>query len=189
MANETERLITLVNDLLVLTRADAGALNLQLVCLDLAQLVDSRCKHFERSASLRQVTLRTVTGPQLPEQDSYLVLADPDRLAQVLDNLLDNAIRYSPPGGQVTATLTREAHQVACSVSDAGPGIPAEHLRYIFERFYRVNPARDRGYGGSGLGLSIVHSLVEAHGGRVTVSSVEGQGTTLTFWLPAADLG
>jgi signal transduction histidine kinase len=185
MARETERLIKLVNDLLVLTRADAGALNLQIVRVDLEQLARSRCEHFERAASLRQVRLLTVTKPQQAGQDSYSIFADSDRLAQVLDNLLDNAIRYSPRGGEVTVTLARDADQVVCGVTDTGPGIPAKHLPFIFERFYRVNQARGRGEGGSGLGLSIVHGLVLAHGGRTTARSVEGQGTTVTFWLPA----
>lgn len=187
MGCETERLITLVNDLLVLTRADAGALNLQLVRVDLGELARSRCEHFERAASLRQVSLRVVTGSQLPGYGSFAVKADPDRMAQVLDNLLDNAIRYAPPGSEVKVTLDRATDQVVCQVADAGPGIPASHLPFIFERFYRVNQARGRGDGGSGIGLSIVRSLVLAHGGRTAASSVEGLGTTVTFWLPAAE--
>jgi two-component system sensor histidine kinase BaeS len=111
MARETERLIKLVNDLLVLTRADAGALNLQISRVDLEQLARSRCAQFERAASLRQVSLRTVSDPQPAGQDSYSVLADPDRISQVFDNLLDNAIRYSPPGGEVTVILAREEDQ------------------------------------------------------------------------------
>jgi len=186
MARETERLISMVNDLLVLTRADAGALNLQFTLVDLGDLVRARCKYIERAAARNQVSLRTVTNSQPAGQDPYSVFADPDRIAQVLDNLLDNAIRYSPPGSEVTVTLTREADQVACRVADAGPGIPAKHLPFIFERFYRADQARGRGEGGSGLGLSIVRSLVLAHGGRTAASSIEGQGTTVTFWLPAA---
>ena len=187
MSRETERLIKLVNDLLVLTRADAGALNLQTVLLDLGELARSRCEHFERAASLCQVSLRTLTNSQPAGQDTYRVFADPDRIAQVLDNLLDNAIRYSPPGGEVTVTLAREAKEIACRVSDTGPGIPAKHLPFIFERFYRANQARGRSEGGSGLGLSIVHGLVLAHSGRTAASSIEGQGTTVTFWLPAPE--
>jgi heavy metal sensor kinase len=179
MSRETERLIRLVNDLLILTRADAGALNLQLRPVDLAELARSRCEHFALAATQRQVGLRVESGSQ-----SYMAMADPDRIAQVLDNLLDNALRYAPPTSQVTVTLAREAGQAVCRVSDQGPGIPAKHLPLIFERFYRVDPARGRAQGGSGLGLSIVRGLVLAHGGRVSASSVEGEGTTLTFWLP-----
>ncbi len=190
MSRETERLIRLVNDLLVLTRADAGALNLQLRPIDLGELARSRCEGFERAASQRQVRLRTIARPQPGGQDAgqpaLMVMADSDRMAQVLDNLLDNAVRYSPPGGEVVVTLAREADQVACQVIDSGPGIPAKHLPFIFDRFYRADPGRGRGQGGSGLGLSIVRSLVQSHGGHVTASSTEGQGTSVTFWLPAA---
>jgi signal transduction histidine kinase len=187
MSRETERLISLVNDLLVLTRADAGALNLQLQPLDLGELARARCEHLEMVASQRQVRLCPETGSQASGQGAYMVLADSDRITQVLDNLLDNAIRYSPPGGKVRVSLSREADQVACRVADAGPGIPAEHLPYIFERFYRADPARGRSQGGSGLGLAIVRSLVQAHGGHTAASSVAGEGTTVTFWLPAVE--
>ena len=186
MSRETERLIVLVNDLLVLTRADAGALNLQLRLVDLGELARSRCKALERVASQRQVCVRIVIDSSPVGQDTYKVLADADRLAQVLDNLLDNAIRYSPPGGEVRVTLAREGDQVACRVADTGSGIPARHLPFIFDRFYRADPARGRADGGSGLGLAIVRSLVLAHGGRTAASSIESQGTTVTFWLPAA---
>ena len=186
MARETERLIKLVNDLLVLTRADAGALNLQVVLVDLGELARSRCQHFERAAELRQVHLRIGVNSQSITNDTISISVDPDRIAQVLDNLLDNAIRYSPPGGEVIVTLKPEADQVACRVSDQGPGIPAEHLPFIFERFYRVNQARGRSEGGIGLGLSIARGLVVAHGGRIAAFSDEGKGTTITFWLPIA---
>ena len=142
MSRETERLIRLVNDLLVLTRADAGALNLQLCPIDLEELARSRCSHFEQAASQRQVRLRVGTNPQPAGGAAGLVLADADRIAQVLDNLLDNAIRYSPPGSEVTVTLTRKTDRMDCSVADAGPGIPAQHLPFIFERFYRADTAR-----------------------------------------------
>jgi signal transduction histidine kinase len=193
MSRETERLIRLVNDLLVLTRADASALNLQLCPIDLEELARLRCSYFENVASQRQVRLLVATSPQANDGGAGHVLADADRIARVLDNLLDNALRYAPPGSQVSVTITRKTDQVACSVADAGPGIPARHLPFIFERFYRADTARERetsavyrnGEGGSGLGLAIVRSLVQAHGGGVAASSIEGQGTTITFWLPA----
>jgi signal transduction histidine kinase len=187
MDHETERLIALVNDLLVLTRADAGALNLQLRPVDLVELARSRCEHMEQVASQRQVRLRILTSSLPDGQDACMVLADADRISQVLENLLDNAIRYSPSGGDVTVTLAREAGQVACRVADTGPGIAARHLPFIFDRFYRADPARGRVEGGSGLGLAIVRGLVQAHGGKTAASSVEGQGTTVTFWLPTAE--
>jgi signal transduction histidine kinase len=182
MNHETERLIRLVNDLLVLTRADAGALNLRLGPIDLAELARERCRHMQGTAEKRQVRLRVEVGVE----ESFMVTSDPDRTAQVLDNLLDNAIRYSPPGGVVTVSLAREGDDVVCQVADQGIGIPPQHLALIFERFYRVDRSRERGReGGSGLGLSIVRGLVQAQGGSVSAASVEGQGTTITFRLRA----
>jgi signal transduction histidine kinase len=180
MSTETDRLIRLVNDLLLLARADAGALNLQLHPVILNELACSRCGRMEQAASRRQVRLSVSSG------EESRVMGDADRLAQVLDNLLDNAIRYSPPGGEVKVSIEREGEQVACRVSDCGSGIPEQHLPFIFERFYRADTSRERGQGGSGLGLAIVRGFVAAHGGHVSASSLEGKGTDITFWLPAA---
>jgi signal transduction histidine kinase len=193
MSRETERLIRLVNDLLVLTRADAGVLNLQLNPLDLEDLARSRCDHLAKAASQRPVRLIVLTNrqPENPKtsqitgRSGFTIMADADRLAQVLDNLLDNAIRYSPVNGEVQVNVYREADQIACRVTDTGSGIPANHLPFIFERFYRADPSRGRGQGGTGLGLAIVRSLVQAHSGHVSADSIEGQGTSVTFWLPA----
>lgn len=182
MDRETERLIRLVNDLLVLTRADAGALNLRRETIDLAALARARCRALESLAAGRGVRLTVEGGEPL------LVNADADRLSQVLNNLLDNAIHYSPPGGDVRVSLAQAGDRVTCRVTDAGEGIPAEHLPHIFDRFYRVEAARQRtpeSPTGSGLGLAIARSLVEAHGGQVAAESAPGQGTTVTFWLPS----
>ncbi len=188
MERETERLIRLVNDLLVLTRADAGVLHLQPQPLDLAELARSRCTRLEQAAHRQSVCLEvTADVPPAGLSDcATWVNADPDRMAQVLDNLLDNALRYSPAGSVVRVNLTREGERVVCQVSDTGPGIAARHLPMIFERFYRADQARSRDKGGSGLGLAIVRGLVTAQGGEVSASSVVGQGTAIRFWLPAA---
>jgi heavy metal sensor kinase len=183
LASETERLIRLVNDLLILTRADYGALKLKLQPINLANLAQARLEHLAGLAAQREVVLR-IAGPA--EAAPACVFADTDRLAQVLDNLLDNALRHSPPGAEVTITLTSVAGEVACTVADSGSGIPAQYLPFIFERFYRADPARSRSLGNSGLGLAIARALVLAHGGRITADSVEGQGTTVTFSLPVA---
>jgi two-component system sensor histidine kinase BaeS len=180
MQRETGRLIRLVNDLLVLTRVDAGALKLNLQPLDLAELARSRCETLAPLSESRCVSL------QVEPCESAQVKADADRLAQILDNLLDNAIRHSSPGSTVSIRFERAGRELQCSVSDQGSGIPAAHLPFIFERFYRVDAARDRQAGGSGLGLAIVRALVQAQGGRVTAFSLEGQGTSITFWLPLA---
>ena len=179
MQRETHRLIRLVNDLLVLTRADAGGLDLKVWPLDLAELAAQRCVSLEPLATPHQVRLR------VQARNSATVLGDPDRLSQVLDNLLENAIRHAPQGSNVTVSVEREGSEIKCAVSDLGPGIPPKHLPLIFERFYRVERSRDRYSGGSGLGLAIVHSLVKAHGGRLSVDSIEGRGAKFTFWLKA----
>ncbi len=178
MQSETKRLIRLVNDLLVLTRADAGVLNLKIESIDLGELARARCERLFSLAEPRQVALNVEV------QEQAKVQGDTDRLIQVLDNLLDNAIRYAPESSTVTVNIQTDGNKVLCSVSDWGSGIPAEHLPFIFERFYRVDTSRKRHSGGAGLGLAIVHSLVTAQGGSVNAESVEGQGTTITFRLP-----
>lgn len=179
MQLETNRLIRLVNDLLVLTRAEAGVLNLNIESIDLVELTHTRCERLSTLAAPRRVVLH------VKAQDQVKVLGDADRLSQVLDNLLENAIRYAPQDSTVTVTVRREDNEILCAVSDRGSGIPAQHLPLIFERFYRVDTSRARHTGGSGLGLTIVRSLVSAQGGRITIDSIEGIGTTITFWLPA----
>ena len=110
---------------------------------------------------------------------------DPDAFRQVLANLYDNARRYTPPGGDITALAAPEGAGSRVSVRDAGSGILSEHLPRIFERFYRADPSRSRAGGGTGLGLAIVKHMVEAHGGRVWAESELGQGTTIHAWLPS----
>ena len=176
MMRETDRLIRMVNELLVLTRADAGSVQLNIQSLDLTELARMRCETLSVMASRQHVELH-VAG------DSYFVTADPDRISQVLNNLLDNAIRHSPVNSIVTVTVKSANDGVECSVTDSGVGIPARHLPFIFDRFYRVEASRDRLSGGTGLGLAIARALVTAHGGNISAQSVEGQGTTITFWL------
>jgi signal transduction histidine kinase len=179
MQHETNRLIRLVNDLLLLTRAEAGALNLKFENIDMVDLARSRCDILSTLAAPRRVVLH------VKAQDQARVKGDADRLSQVLDNLLENAIRHAPEGSTVSVNIQRDGNEILCAVTDRGSGIPAQHLPLIFERFYRVDSSRARQIGGSGLGLAIVHSLVLAHEGRITIDSVEGLGTTITFWLPA----
>jgi len=180
MQRETERLIRLVNDLLVLTRADAGTLNMEIQPLDLAELARARCSQLSGLAAHRQVQL-VVTGAA-----SAPVLGDVDRLSQVLDNLLDNAIRYSPQGSAVTVEIGSDNGEAQCAVCDCGAGIPEKHLPYIFERFYRADASRNRQSGGAGLGLAIVRALVLAQGGGISAESQPGKGTTIRFWLPTS---
>jgi signal transduction histidine kinase len=183
VAAETERLIRLVNDLLLLTRADAQALNLRLQPLDLQLLARTRAEVLASLATQRQVQLQVV-GPGDNGTPPPLVLADPDRVAQILDNLLENAIRHSQPGQVVTISLTPAGHEMQCAVADTGAGIPARHQPFIFERFYRADAARSRQSGNSGLGLAIARALVLAQHGQIIAQSQEGRGTTITFSLP-----
>jgi len=193
MQRETDRLIRLVNELLVLTRADAGSLQLNLQTLDLAELAKSRCDVFSGLAvrkgidfGVRELTREITTASRRTPN----VLADTDRLSQVIDNLLDNAIRHSPENSTITVSIKQAKDGVECSVSDQGSGIPSQHLPFIFERFYRVDAARSRNRkdGGTGLGLAIARALINAHGGRISAQSIEGEGTTITFWLPVDDV-
>jgi len=176
---ETDRLIRLVNDLLTLSRADAQALTLHRERFDLTDLAHSCADELAAHASAQNVSI-SVEGP------SARVYADADRIRQVLVNILDNAIRYSPPGETVTVSVTPLPGSVAVSVQDHGPGIPPEEQARVFERFYRADKSRARkGEGGAGLGLAIAQTLVEAHGGHITLESSPGQGTTVYFNLRA----
>ena len=180
MQRETDRLIRLVNELLVLTRADAGSLQLEIQSLDLGELARQRCDVLSNLAMQKGVHLRVVNEAK----GSIRVLVDPDRLSQIVDNLLDNAIRHSPQDSTIVISIKEENSGITCSVHDAGDGIPPEHLPFIFERFYRVDKSRDRNRGGTGLGLAITRALVRAQGGTITAESVVGKGTTITFCLP-----
>ena len=128
---------------------------------------------------------------RMGNEDQAQVVGDPDRLKQLLLNLVDNAIKYTPAGGEVKLSLERDTQWVRVSVADNGMGIPADDLPKIFDRFYRVDKARARddsngSIGGTGLGLAIVKWIAEAHGGRIEVKSEVGKGSTFTLWLPLA---
>jgi two-component system sensor histidine kinase BaeS len=177
---ETDRLIRLVRDLLLLSRADSQALNLQRQRVDLNQLAQATADQMRPQAEAAGLSLRAETAPA-----PLFAQVDADRIAQVLINLLDNAIKYSCPSGTVTVRLEGKAGQPLCvQVRDQGVGIPESELARIGQRFYRVDRARSRSEGGSGLGLAIARALVEAHGGRLQIESQEGQGTVVSFTLP-----
>jgi two-component system sensor histidine kinase BaeS len=132
-------------------------------------------------AGAKQLTLVAALPEELPP-----VLVDVARFSQILRNLLRNAIAHTPTGGTIEVGAAACGNEMFISVRDTGIGIQPEHLPYIFDRFYRADPARARATGGSGLGLAIVKQLVEAHGGRIDVASSTGAGTTFTFTLPLA---
>lgn len=176
--NETERMIRLVNALLQLSKMDSedyqltkewvDAIDFYNRIIDRFELTKDQNVHFER---------------RLPKKSIFIEI-DTDKLTQVLDNVISNALKYSPEGGKITFEMMVENQQLLFKVSDQGMGIPKDNLEKIFERFYRVDKARTRKLGGTGLGLAIAKEMVEAHGGRIWAESKEGKGTTITFRLP-----
>jgi len=184
MLAQSERLGRLVDQLLDLSRLESGDVPLEPEPVDLASLVSQVLSEIEVARPDRHVDLRDRMPADLPP-----VLADRERVHQVLFNLLDNAVRFTPSGGRVTVTASRHNGSVDVEVSDTGPGIAPEHLPRLFERFYRVDEARSRDDGGTGIGLAIARSVVEAHGGRIWAESAPGKGATFTFELPAAAEG
>jgi signal transduction histidine kinase len=179
---EADRLQRLVNDLQELSQVEAGAFKLDLQPLLLSDLLKTAKIRLDRQYAEKGVTLEINVPVDLPE-----IMADADRLSQVLFNLVGNALQYTPAGGQVTVAARRLGHEVLVSVQDTGIGIAAEHLPHLFNRFYRADRSRARVSGGSGIGLTIAKHLVETHGGRIWVESPgQGQGSTFTFTLPVA---
>jgi signal transduction histidine kinase len=176
--DETRLLSRLVDDLRELALADAGQLRLHLRPIDVGQVVRSTVDSLGPAADAAGVSLTAEVPRDLPG-----VRGDPDRVTQVLRNLLINAVRHTPAGGAITVMAGPATGAVEVAVSDTGEGIAAEALPHIFERFWRVDPARSRG-GGAGLGLSVAQSLVQAQGGRIWVESTPGQGSTFRFTLP-----
>jgi signal transduction histidine kinase len=179
MLQQSERLSRLVDELLELSRLESGDRPLELEPIRLAPIVERVVKEIEVARPDRDVEIRNEVPSDLPA-----VEADRERIHQVLFNLLDNAHRFTPPGGVVTVSAVRENGSCEVSVEDTGPGIPAEHLPLVFERFYRVDPSRSRDDGGTGIGLAIARSVVEAHGGRIWAESALGAGSTFRFVLP-----
>lgn len=178
---EQNRLLTrLVEDLRTLALADAGQLTLERTPTDFAGLVRRVMDRFTPTAAARQVGLRL----DLPAAPVPPILLDPLRVEQILGNLLSNALRYAPQGGQITLTLASNPDGVTLTVQDTGSGIPAEALPHLFERFYRADQARSRETGGTGLGLTIARQLAEAHGGTLTAANHPDGGAVFTLGIP-----
>ncbi len=177
IATEVDHLTRLVNQLLELTKAESGQLQLARVPTDLAELARVTLRRFEPRAAAKAITLDLHAAPDLP-----LASCDPDRIGQVLSNLLDNALKFTPEGGRITVELSHQADELVVRVQDTGPGIPSEELDRIFERFFKGDRARTSS--GSGLGLAIVKHLVQLHGGRVWAESPPGGGAVVSFTLP-----
>ena len=173
------RMQKLVDSLLDLSRIESGSWRPAAAPVELAAVAREVWAGLPGRAAGTDVAFEVEPGPGAAQ-----LQVDPDAVRQVLTNLLDNALRYTPAGGRIICRSRREGAGTVVSVTDTGSGIPGEHLPRIFERFYRADPSRARDEGGTGLGLAIVKHLVEAHGGRVWAESALGQGTTVAAWLP-----
>lgn len=178
-AQNTDRLVRLVNDILDLERLDAGRVRMQPCTVEADALVQQAIDALHGVAERAEVRLDNGAA-------SLCVHADPDRVVQVLTNLLGNAIKFSPPGSVVRASAEQSGSRVVFRVEDRGRGIPPELLESIFERFQQVDSSDARQKGGSGLGLAIARSIVQQHGGRIWAQSVPGEGSTFRFTLPSA---
>lgn len=177
----TDRMIRIIEDLDVISNLESGVVGVQARRMELKAVVDEMIDGLRAQAEARTMQLHNGIHEEI------WVQADRDRLAQVFQNLLGNAVHYGRDGGTCTVQVFDLGREVLVEVADDGPGIAAEHLPRLFERFYRVGKSRARSEGGSGLGLSIAKHLVEAHGGTIAVMSTEGEGTTFSFTLPKAD--
>ncbi|MEW4308031.1 cell wall metabolism sensor histidine kinase WalK [Rossellomorea marisflavi] len=176
--NETERMIRLVNDLLQLSKMDSKDYRFNRDWMDFIGFFHKIIDRFEMSKNQDVRFVRI-----LPDQAMFVEI-DQDKITQVLDNIISNALKYSPEGGTVTFIVEEKNGFIEISISDQGLGIPKDNLGKIFERFYRVDKARTRQMGGTGLGLAIAKEMITAHGGDIWADSVEGKGTTITFTLP-----
>jgi two-component system phosphate regulon sensor histidine kinase PhoR len=174
---EAQHMQKLVDDLLDVSRMEAGRFQIQMAEVDLQGLIEREAREFDRQASLHEV--RFDCPAPLPTIDGDAV-----RLRQVVVNLLSNAIKYSPEGGPVDLRATADEREVTVSVQDRGIGLDASQLERLFEKFYRVDNRLTHRVRGSGLGLAIAKHIVEAHGGRIWANSEVGRGSTFTFALP-----
>lgn len=181
LETETGRLRRLVDDLQKVSRAEERQLDLRTVEVDPSALLEAAVRSAAPAYEGKGVELEWTGSPRLPA-----VVVDPHRIGEVLSNLLENALRHTPPGGRVEVGAERNEGDVELSVSDSGEGIAPEHLERVFERFFRSDPARSRATGGSGIGLTIARAIVEAHGGRLRAESEgPGRGARFVVALPA----
>ena len=178
MNHEIDRLSGIITDLLTLTQMDSQEAAIKYEKLDFTKLCTGAVHALQPAAEKARLTLH------MDVARSVTLHGDESKLGQVVYNLIDNAIKYTPEGGAVTVTMKADSRNAVFSVKDTGIGIPPEDAKHIFDRFYRVDKARSRATGGTGLGLSIVRQMVQLHRGQVTVDSTPGQGSTFTVTLP-----
>jgi signal transduction histidine kinase len=181
---QARRLASLITDLLDVSRIEAGQVTLQPQPIDLADLAETVLQELQPQAVEKDLTVHFTAPANLPP-----ACGDPQQLARVFTNLLGNAFKFTPPGGEVALTLQVVDGELQGQVRDTGPGIPPEDLPRIFDKFFQGERVATRKSGGTGLGLSIVKGILEAHGGQIAVESVVGQGTTFTFTLPTWSQG
>lgn len=179
--DEAQRLNRLVDDLRLLSLAEAGELPMMLRSVPPHLVLERAALAHAPAIQQKGVELTLDLPPELPE-----IMVDPDRMAQVLDNLLNNALRYTPENGRIHLAASPTETAVHLSIQDSGPGMDEAELAHVFDRFYRTDKARQRHEGGSGLGLAIAKSIVENHNGRIWAESTPGQGATFIIELPVA---
>ncbi len=179
MYEETEHLQRLVEDLRTLSLADAGELPLHLEAVSVATLLEKQANAYHYQAQKQHVDMQVEADSTLPE-----IQVDPERIAQVLGNLISNALRYTPAQGRILLGAGLKENNVLLSIQDSGQGIAPKMLPHIFKRFYRVDESRQQESGESGLGLAIAKAIIEAHNGTISAQSTPGQGTTFTIALP-----
>ncbi len=177
-AKSLDGLDELVKDLLTVSQIETGAIRIEKKPIDIRQIILEIFEQLEVKANLKSVKFKLIA-----EEGLIMVKADQQRISQVLTNLIDNAIKYGNENGKVLVEIIEKNKTYHISVKDNGPGIPAEHLPRLFERFYRVDKSRTKLSGGSGLGLSIVKHIVQAHGSKITVQSKIDKGTVFSFKL------
>lgn len=184
--DETDRMIRMINDLLSLSRMDAGTTKLDLEYVNISELFNYILDRFDMIIQTDEVTGtdKQYSIDRHITNKSLWVEIDPDKFTQVIDNIMNNAVKYSPDGGVITARLTDTHNHVILSIADQGLGIPRKDLRHVFDRFFRVDKARSRKQGGTGLGLAISKEVVNLLGGQIWVNSTEGKGSTFYIALP-----
>jgi two-component system phosphate regulon sensor histidine kinase PhoR len=181
-AKSLDGLDALVQDLITLSQMEIGAIRMQYSNFDIYHLVQEVFEQLEKKSKRKETHLLI----DIKAERSIMIEADRNRIRQVITNLVENGIKYGNEGGTIVVGIYPDKDNVVLSVKDNGPGIPEEHLKRIFERFYRVEKSRSKDKGGSGLGLAIVKHIIEAHNSKVSVTSKLGKGTTFTFKLKKA---
>ncbi|MBF0780580.1 MULTISPECIES: cell wall metabolism sensor histidine kinase WalK [unclassified Granulicatella] len=185
--SETDRMIRMVTDLLLLSKMDSGQQSLEFEMIDVCQLLQNILDRFDMLLSSEEYAHKQYEIIRHLSDKPLWIEGDQDKLIRVIDNILNNAIKYSPDGGQITCRLVESGDNIVISVSDQGLGIPKKAIAHVFQRFYRVDKARSREQGGTGLGLAISKDVIELHGGKIWATSIENQGSTFFISLKKVD--